>query len=208
MVRIAVPASGGAGVVGTDVVAHHAVTVPSHAVVLQIPELYAVSFSEHVQSDAARGCDSEPSVVPACGACLDGDVVFRGNLSQPPRKLLHVLLGQNQKLVHVELELVVHLNEAENTAVNVSRKACRHVRESNQVLLYGVFFREQDRIISPCDSLLSHDFFQFEKSVYARVDVGNPRLNVLSVCRDGIMEESVVFVRDFMEPRQDWRIVF
>ena len=206
-IRVAVPAPVHARVIGPDVPGLDAVASLAHPPVLPRGELDAVCPSQDVQRHAS-GCPYPvPREIPVRTAGLYDHPILRGDPSEALCDPVPVILGHGDDLGHVPVELPVHLDEAEDAAVDVRGHPPAHVRERIQMTTDRVFVRQQDWVVSPGDPLSPDRLGELHEGVDAVVHRRNTGLHIPAVRRDRVVEVRVEAVRYLVQPGQDRTVV-
>lgn len=141
-------------------------TARAQTLVLYVPEPTAVGFADHFQRGASRRMYAVPRIIAVRAADLQPQVVLGDDLPHSFGKAVFVGLRQRYKFRHVVFQLFVHFDKAENTPVYVRCEFFRHTGKGFDMPFHGIFFREQNGVVTPGYLLSADYFFQFGERLH------------------------------------------
>ncbi len=208
VVGVAVFAGVEAGVVGADVSAFDAVAAGTHAFVFEVAEFDAVGCAEHIERHAAGGVYAVAREVAIGATGLEAESVLLSDAAEAGCQLFFVLFCQGYELGHVDLKLLVHLDKAEDAAVDIGGKLRGHAGEGVEVFLNGVGGREEHGIVPPGDAFFADDIGEVDERVDALLNGGDARLDIFAIGGDSVVKVGVEAFRNLLDVGQDGREVF
>ena len=174
---------------------------------LEVAELHAVRLAQHIERHTSRRVNPVAREIAVGTAGLQVEVVSGGDFAESARQLFDVLLGEHHQLRHIEFDLLIYFDEAENTAIHMRRQPCCHVIERFQMSLNCVRFCEQHGIVAPGHALLARDSRKFLQSLDAFLNRGHPWLHVAPISGDGVIAIRVEPIGYLVQPRQNGAVV-
>lgn len=206
-VGIAVAAAVQAGVILADVDALHAVADVALSRVFLDVDGRADDALDAFLVDAGPVLDAVGGEVDCLGARLQDDAGTLGETSKALGQCVHLgdaERAQRERLC-ISLGLAVEVEKADDAAVGVRCEHFKHDGEVVQVPLDGVVVIEQDGIVAPDHARLAELLRHLLEGADDLALVGQARLDIVAVRRDGELEVERVLRAELCEMRQHRR---
>lgn len=205
MVRIAIAAAAGAGVVPADIPADDTLTLALVPDMLDIAESAPVCAGNIFERDTSVAGNP---IVYAHGTAAHGKVVSLRRVGDGEQDMPFVLACQTDDLGDSRGKFDEYVDKIYDTPADIGRDLFREVIEHGGVPARGIAGRDEDGVVSPEEPLFPHEFRELFERFEPLGDRRYGGFDVVPVAVQRKVEESPESVGDLMQTRQRRLIIF